>query len=104
VSDNKDAKPPKASGIATALKDSLDAFAPVIDEGTVLRFDVNFKPEEPASHDYTYVALFVANKWWVSGQADAFGRNGLTNMQFMSKLGEYGAHNIELATEFAVVR
>jgi hypothetical protein len=87
-----------------ALRDSLDAFVPVIEEGTVIRFEVNFEPDEPGSKNYTYVALFVANKWWITGKADVFGRSGMTNAQFMSKLGEHNAHTIELAIEFDSVR
>jgi hypothetical protein len=102
MTDEKKVKKPSAS--SAAVKDSLAAFAPEIEEGTVMRFEVNFEPNEPGSHDYTYVALFVTNRWWVTGRSTVFGSGGLTNTNFMSRLGEYGAHNIELAIEFDTVR
>jgi hypothetical protein len=86
------------------IADSLAVFAPDIEEGSLLRFDVNLDQDNPSAHDYTYAALWIARKWWVTGRNTIFTNSGMDHGAFMAALAKFGAHNIVLATKFEKVK
>jgi hypothetical protein len=106
VSDSKDAKP-KKNGIATALKASVDLIAPVIDEGTVLRIgvvvsDSDYSP--PQEKVYTYAALFVNKRWYLTGYTRILNAEYATTVELLSACAKYPGTTIDLATEFESIR
>jgi hypothetical protein len=106
VSDSKDAKPRK-NGIATALRQSVDIVAPVIDEGTVLRIDVRMTDNDysPAQvKTYTYAAVFVNNKWYLTGYTRLLAAEYATTIELISACAKYPGTTIDLATEFESIR
>lgn len=68
----------------------------VPESGTVVRFQCGDR--------FTYVAVFVAHKWYLSGNGRFFGGNTFTNENFVaSVLGHYGVTDIEVATDWELV-
>lgn len=75
MADNEEKKQKKASTTAVveslAVVDSLNAAMVVagayIPAGTVVKFDYVYDPKSEEAQVYTYVALWVDNKWFLSG-------------------------------------
>jgi hypothetical protein len=108
VSDDKDAKPKKKkNGVAAALKQSVDIIAPVIDEGTVLRISVVVKDNDyspPQEKTYTYAAVFVNNRWYLTGYTRLLNAEYATTIDLISACAKYPGTTIDLATEFESIR
>lgn len=92
------------SPLSKALKKSADVIAPVVDEGTVLRIDIPVKPRGEGDTDHlTYAALYVNNRWYLSGEGSMLGRNYEHTAQLLQAVTRHNG-TIELATEFDSIR
>ena len=74
-------------------------------EGTVVRFkSSNAEKYDRGWSDvayYSYAALYVAGRWWLTGVAGYFGKNVFTTEEFVEKvLSKNTTFDIEVATEF----
>lgn len=90
-------------GVSEALRESLAAFDPGTPDRSVLRFDIDFKQDDPGTI-YSYVAIWTNGKWHVSGVGTVFARDGEEHAPFMQKLAKWKAFNVELATGFDTIR
>lgn len=97
-------KKDKKSKVATALSASLDVIAPEIDEGTVLRFDITIDADSETERTYTYTALYVDGKWFVSGEGRILNTKYTTTIEFFTALSKWKAKKIEVATKFDRLR
>lgn len=69
--------------------------------GTVLLFDSR---NEATRVTYTYAALYIANKWWLTGAANYYGTNAFTHQRFVELVATKEIHNVRVATEFESVK
>lgn len=93
--------------LSKALRESVDIIAPVIDEGTVLRIDVKVKDNDyspPQEKVYTYAAVFVNNKWYLTGYTRLLAAEYSTTVELLSAVAKHPGTTIELATEFESIR
>jgi len=68
----------------------------VVEDGTVVRF--------VSGGVYSYAAIYVNNRWYLTGNGYYFGGNVFTNEDFMENvLGNSGTDNVEIATSFEEV-
>ena len=93
-------------GMKKVLRESLDTFAPVIDEGTVLIAEIPVTPrEENGTEHLTYALLYVGGKWYSTGD----GRGPLAHVwdttgQMMTQIGRYPGATVRLVTGTEVIR
>lgn len=93
------------SPLSRALKKSVDIIAPVIDEGTVLRINVFIdNGHGEGLSKYTYIALFVNNRWYMTGIGSLLEREYTTISHLLAAVSKYPGSTIELATEFDSIR
>lgn len=71
-----------------------------VEENTVVRF----KSKGRLGIDYTYGAVFVVEKWWITGVANYFGGNVFTNDEFLELVARGTIFDVEVATEFTAVK
>lgn len=98
---------PKVSGLAGSLKATVDMVAPVIDEGTVLRIAVLVRDNDyspPQEKTYTYAAVFVNNKWYLTGYTRLLASEYATTIELISACAKFPGTTIDLATEFESIR
>jgi len=73
--------------------------ADVVD-GTVVRWKSQTGQEGTA---YTYVALYVAHMWWITGVADFYGDRKFSTYDFVTRVLSRGT-DISVATDWETIR
>lgn len=91
------------AGLKEALVEAVDNIAPVIEEGTILRINVTIDVDG-ADKEYTYCALFVGSKWYLSGFERLLGREYASTSDLLLALSRQKKFTIELATAYDTVR
>jgi hypothetical protein len=99
-------KKQKKSKIAEALGASLDIIAPEVEDGTILRFDVVIDnvDEKGGENTYTYAALYVGDKWWVTGQGRLLNQAYDSTLAFLTAVAKWKVRDIQIATKFESIR
>lgn len=105
MADKKTSKTDKHAETIGALTATINVVAPPMEEGTVLRFDVPVTPRHEGDSDHlTYVALYVADQWFLSGEGTVMGTKYRGTFELLQAMTRSKAYNIELATKFRRVR
>lgn len=95
---------PKNSIAAQLRKDVDRAKGP--EAGTVIRFE-SVSPDgchECEQRRYTYAAVFVNDRWYLTGSQGFFGTHSFTHDQFVANvLAKEDIENIFVATDFEAV-
>lgn len=92
-----------------SLKDKLQKeISDTFEDGTVVRFvwtpAASVAEIERVGVSYTFVALFVAGGWWLSGSRNSFGRDKMTTSAFLDILRSSEISNIEVPTGWDSVK
>lgn len=91
-------------GTKKALKQSIDVIAPEIDEGTMLRIDLTINVDDGSSKNYTYAAIYVGNKWHITGPDRLLNTQYDTTIALLTQIGRYPGAKVSIVTETEVVR
>ncbi|UVT31361.1 hypothetical protein SEA_MARCIE_99 [Microbacterium phage Marcie] len=83
------------------LTKEIEKRAVKVEEGTLLRFKSHGRV---SGIDYVYGAVFVVEKWWITGVANYFGGNVFTNDEFLELVARGTIFDVEVATEFTAVK
>lgn len=96
----------KKNKTVSALRESVDIIAPVIDKDTILRIVIPVTPrEEGDTESLSYSAIFVNDRWYLTGS----GRGPIateyrTTHALLVALSAFPKATIELATTFESIR
>lgn len=85
---------------AKVLRKQIEKRQVKVDEGTMIRFG----SKAPCGPTYTYGAVFVVGRWWLTGEARYFGAQSFTNDEFLDILARPSIVSVEVATEFETVK
>ena len=84
-----------------SLKEKLQKeISDTFEDGTVVRFvwtpAASVAEIERVGVSYTFVTIFIAGGWWLSGSRNSFGREKMTTSQFLDILRSSEVSNIEV--------
>lgn len=92
----------------SSIRKSLSEREAGMPEGTIIRFarrkqlGKTFRTEDQRFVDLNYAALFVNDRWYLTGTAGV-GADSYTNKEFMDLLSSKDYTNIAVATEFETI-
>jgi hypothetical protein len=94
------------NSLAASLTTIADVTVPTIDEGTMLRINIDVEDKTGAAEwkTLTYAALYVNNQWYLTGSAQILSNSYRSTLDLMSALGRLRRVRIDLVTEYEKVK
>ena len=89
------------SKTARRLRKEIAKRTAQVEEGTVLRFKSRSRT---SNIDYWYAAIFVVDRWWLTSEANYFGKQRFTNEEFLDLVARGTIIDVEVATAFTAVK
>lgn len=93
-------------GVKEVLVNAADTIIPDVEERTTLLIDLNVDTGngDGSTRTYTYAALYVAGRWYVTGKDRLLSTEYKSTVDLMTALARFDGVKIELASEFETVR
>lgn len=90
-----------ASKTARRLRKEIAKRTVEVEEGTLLRFRSRSRT---AGLNYWYGAIFVVDRWWITSEANYFGKQKFSNDEFLDLVSRGTIFDVEVASGYISIK